>query len=217
MKYLVTVGLLLGLAMPAMAWLGLPIADDGQTEPGLMRVSAGITLESDFNLYGTRFAYGVNDSLAVFGGIGIVDPDNTDSEPYFQLGGTYRLYQQMFPFDLAVRGAFGITSFEWSTRTALMSYELALDLWTLNVGALISKPLDRFSVYGLLGVSYQNQSFKVTEAGPGYRMSRSLSDNETYAAFAVGVLYPLNDRVSFYGELAHIDELFSSVGGRYRF
>ncbi len=219
MKYTLAAVLVLCMAMPAMAVLGLPIADDGQSEPGMMRVSGGVTLESDMNMYGARFTYGINEELAVFGGAGLFDPDGADSEPYFQLGATYGLNQFFpdLPLDLAVRAAFGLVSFDESGGHGGYSWKAELDIWTLNVGLLGSKQIEMVKVYGLAGFSYQKFSFDYTESGPWGRETYSGSDNETELAIAAGVIYPLNDQVSFYGELAYIDEMFISLGARYQF
>ncbi len=62
--------LMLVFAVPAMAVLTLPIADDATTEPGLIRIGGGVTLESDMNMYGARFTYGLDHGIALFGGGG---------------------------------------------------------------------------------------------------------------------------------------------------
>lgn len=209
MKYAVITVLLLGLAMPAMGVLGLPIAEDGCSEAGLMRVSGGVTMESDFDLYGGRLVYGISDITTVFGGAGMASPDGGDSELYYQLGGTHKLPVQNLPFELSLRGAFGMTSFEQSSGW----WKAETDIWTVNVGALGRKPIDKVTVYGLLGLSYQK--FDTTVTGPAG--SGSGDDTETYLSAAAGVIYPMNEQLSFYGELAHIDELFISAGARYRF
>ncbi len=203
------VAALLLSVMPAVAWLTLPIADDADTAQGVMRLGAGVTLESDVNLYGARFTYGAADGLALFGGGGLVDPDGIDSEPFFQLGAQYKLPIYDLPFDLAVRGAFGYVSF--SDRHGGVKSDL--DIWMINIGLLASWDLDVVSVYGFGGISHQNYDWTVSGMGQRY----SEDDSETELAIGGGVLFPLDDRISFYGELMHIDELFISLGGRFEF
>jgi len=43
------------------------------------------------------------------------------------------------------------------------------------------------------------------------------SDTETELALVGGLLYALDERISFYGELAHIDDLFIYCGVRFLF
>ncbi len=193
------------MALPAMAVLTLPIAEDATSEAGEMRVSAGVTIESDFNMYGGRFTYGLTDELSLFAGAGLADPDAFDSEPYFQVGGKYVLPVDM-PVDLALRGGFGIVSFDeggWE-----------LDIWMINAGLLASKAMDdNFTVYGFGGLSYSKT--KVT--APRMWGGRSSSDTDSELAIAGGVLYAMDDNISFYAELAHIDDLFVSGGVRFKF
>ncbi len=211
-KSLLIAGLIVGMALPSMAVLSLPIADDAQTSQGLMRLGAGATIESDLNLYGGRFTYGAAEGIAVFAGGGIVDPDGASSEPFLQLGGQYTLPFQDLPFDLAARASFGIVSFDEKGH----GWESEVDLWVLNFGVLGSKELDMFTVYGYLGISYQDWESSVSS---DWDMGRKVShsNTETELAIGAGVLYPMDERISFYGELMHIDDLFFSVGGRYQF
>ena len=67
-----------------------------------------------------------------------------------------------------------------------------------------SFPKDRIA--DSIGFSNWNVSF----SGGG-------SHSDTEVALAGGVIYPLDDQISFYGELAHIDNLFISLGARYQF
>ncbi len=217
MKCVLVAVLGFGVALPASAWFTQPVADDANTDAGLMRISGGITLESDVNLYGARFTYGVADDFAVFGGGGLVDPDGMDSEPFFQVGGQYKLPVADIPFDLALRGAFGISSWEDSARFNGAQVKSELDIWFLNFGALGSKELDMVTVYGFAGLSYRKVDVDFTVTAPGFRERESDSDSDTELAIGGGVIFPLDDNISFYGELMHIDELFISLGARYQF
>ncbi|MFU8779646.1 MAG: outer membrane protein [Kiritimatiellia bacterium] len=197
------------LAVPAMAVLSLPIAEDATSQAGEMRVSGGVTLESDWMMYGGRFSYGVNDRISVFGGAGLADPDGWDSEPYFQFGGKYVLDLGL-DFDLAIRGALGMVSFSES----YFGEKWELDLMTITVGALGSKAIDQhLTVYGFGGLSYQ----KLESKGSGGGIRHSYSDTETELAIAGGAIYAMDAQLSFYGELALIDDLFISGGVRYTF
>lgn len=204
--------LIVGMALPSMAVLSLPIADDAHTSQGLMRLGAGATLESDMNIYGGRFTYGVAEGIAAFVGGGIVDPDRASNEPFLQLGGQYTLPVKDLPFDLAARASFGIVSFDEKGH----GWKTEVDLWVLNFGVLGSKELDMFTVYGYLGISYQDWEASYSSDW-NMGSSVSFSDTETELAIGAGVLYPMDERISFYGELMHIDDLFFSVGGRYQF
>ncbi len=217
MKHGLIAVLVLGLAVPAFAILGLPVADDALSEAGRIEAGAGVTLESDVNLYGARVAYGVNDDISLFAGGGIIDLDGLDNEPYLQLGAKYRLPVADLPFDLALRAAFGITSFEESWRDPWGSYKIEIDLWTLNAGVLASKQIDQITVYGLLGLSYWKTEVTGTARGAGESFRISESDTDTELAVAGGAMFAVNEQLSLYGELAHIDELFISLGAKYRF
>lgn len=201
MKRLLIILFVCSLAAPVMAFLGLPFGDDANTYWGEKRITGSITLESDVNLYGGRFTYGLTEEMAVFGGVGIIDIDHWDSEPYFQFGGQYSLPVDT-PFDIALRGAFGITSFD------------EVDLWTLNLGALLSYQIDpMFTVYGFGGISHHD--WEVSYRAGMHRVS--YSDSDTELAIAGGAIFTLDDNISFFGELAHIDDLFISLGARFNF
>ncbi len=209
MKRLVIILLVCGMATPALAFLGLPIADDANTQVGDMRVTGSATFESDVNLFGGRFTYGVMDDMAVFGGAGIIDVDGADSEPYFQLGTQYKLPVDA-AFDLALRGAFGLTSFDDSHA----GWKSEVDLWMLNVGALASMQIDhQFTIYGFGGISHQNWEYSFRS--PYGRYSDSGSDTEL--AIAGGAIYALDQNISLFGEISHIDDLFISIGARFDF
>lgn len=93
----------------------------------------------------------------------------------------------------------------------------------LNVGLLGSKAIDALTVYGLVGLSYQRYRVKETitqfdsmAARRLYTRRSSYSDDETELVVAAGLLVTATERISFYGELAHIDELFTSLGIQYQ-
>lgn len=211
MKYLIVAALIFLMPIQAIAWISLPIADDAETQAGIMRVSGGIVLESDIKMYGGRFAYGIMDGLSVFGGLGLVDFDKADTELYYQLGAKYTLPLQL-PVDLAVRAGLGYTKYDFDTYYV----NSELDIWTLNVGALASKQLaDMFTVYGLTGLNHTRT--KYSYSGYRYYYGTSHRDNKNNIALAGGAIYSLNKHLSFYGELALIDDLFISLGARYAF
>ncbi len=221
MKRLLTSIAIALLAAPAFAVLTLPIAEEATTQQGEMRITGAVTLESDVSLYGGRFSYGIMDGLSVFAGAGLYDPDRGDSEPYFQIGSKYTLPVDA-PVDLALRGAFGLVSFDESWSGAGESQKFTIDYWMLNVGVLASMPIDTMiTVYGFGGISYQNIKVKGTYTetwmGETYRESFSDSDSETELAIAGGGIFNLNPNISLGAELAHIDELFISLYGRFKF
>ncbi len=213
MKRMMLMMFMVGIALPSLAFLTQPIGDDARTDAGEMRVTGSVTLESDVNLYGARFTYGLLDGVALFGGLGILDPDFGDSEIFFQLGGQYQLPVEA-PVDLALRGAFAMTSWEHSTH----GVRAETDIWILNFGLLASKEVHpQVTLYGFGGLSRSSVDVKVSSRTAWGGESRSSSDSETDLAIAGGALYDLTDDISFFGEIAHIDDLFVSIGGRYRF
>jgi hypothetical protein len=60
------------------------------------------------------------------------------------------------------------------------------------------------TVYGYLGLNYA-------------RVSNGGSDSEVDPALGGGVLFNVNQQISLYGELMHIDDLWIGLGVRYAF
>jgi opacity protein-like surface antigen len=213
------------LAAPAFAVLGLPYADDATTRQGEIGVTGSATFESDVNLYGVRGSYGIIDGLSIFLGGGLVDPDegSVDSEPFVQVGGTFTLPLEL-PVDLALRGSFGMASFEAKESASGPGWSVSakgdLDIWTLNAGVLASMAVDpMITVYGFGGISYQNTKMKIryTETFLGISDSGSMSesDTDTELAIAGGGMFHLNENITLGAEISHIDDTFISVYGRF--
>lgn len=208
MKRFLILAMLGSLTATAFAQIaGLPVADTALGVPqGSMRASAGAVMGDDINLYGARLAFGAADRLTAFGDAGIVDPDDGDSGWGIQGGLAYKLLLDV-PFDLAARGTLGYASADQQVDR----YDVDLDIVTINVGALASKPLtDALTLYGYLGLNYSR--FKESANVRG--MSFSETETETDAAVGGGAILALNDRLSLYGELMHIDDLWIGFGAR---
>ncbi len=198
-----TTAFVLALSMPAAAFLGQPIGDDAVGTPGITTLTGSITLESDLSLFGVRAGYGVTDDLKLFVGAGLADLDGFSTDPYIQGGGILGLPVDL-PVDLAIRGSLGMARF--SRRS------VDFDVVGLNGGVLASLPLDlNFTVYGYGGLAF---TYSKVSGGRGFGSS---SDTDIDPAIAAGALFALDDAISFFGELAHIDELFISLGGRFKF
>ena len=171
-----------------------------------------------------------------------VDPD-FDNEPYFQIGVLYTLPLDL-PFDIGLRGAVGYASLEESNRdsdaihtpagpaTVTMEADFEIDILSINAGLLASKSFNPvLSLYGFCGVSYTRTSFDFTGRGSSDNPAvmamielqgddrRSVSETETTTDLAVagGMIVNLGQRLSLYGEVAHIDEIWGSVGARLTF
>ena len=261
MKALVTSLLLVVVAAPAWAVLGLPYAQEAVVHEGQMRITGGLTIgelpdgDADVLMFGGRFGYGVIDGLELFGGLGLIsvdvdmddDPDavdlDFDNEPYVQIGGLYILPLDL-PFDVGLRGAVGYARLEDSFReseavdtpggpaTINISGKIEVDLLSINAGVLASKALNPVvSVYGFVGVSHTrvetDGSARVTSDNPYVmqaleaegesRQSVSESGSSTDLAVAGGLLVNLAEHFSLYAEVAHIDEVWASAGGRLSF
>lgn len=195
--------------------LGLPVAEDAASKPqGLLRASGGFVIGDDINLYGGRLTYGLAPELTVFGDFGLVDPDRGDTGWGVQAGGLMPLPVADLPFDLAARGTLGYASLDQEFRVRGWDPEwphqprrvkVDVDILTVNVGALASKPIERITVYGYLGLSYARLDVD------GH------TDSETDPALGGGVLFPVNPQFSLYAELMHIDDPWFGIGARFGF
>lgn len=192
------------LAVSAMAQLaGLPIAG-GAAAPGagLLRASGGVVLGDDFNLYGGRLTFAPIQALALFGDAGAIDPDGADMGWAVQGGGLFTLPLGL-PVDVALRGALGVAKFDLDAGGDITTM-------TVNGGVLVSKTFDMFTPYGFLGVNYADTEADV----PGLA---KVTDDETDLAVAGGVNIALNDQLSLYAEIAHIDDTFFGFGAGFTF
>ncbi|MCF7837744.1 MAG: hypothetical protein K9N49_03865 [Candidatus Marinimicrobia bacterium] len=200
---MILVGLLASSASAQL--LGLPIGSSAAAPgAGLMRAGASATFGDDFNMYGGRFTYGLTDELAMFADLGMFDPDDFDSALAYQAGGTFTLPVEA-PVDIAARASIGFTSTEGSEY----GYKWEVDYMTLNGGILASKDFDAITPYAYVGLNHTKAEVKVRGHG-------SDDDDETDVALAAGVIFTVPDMpaLSFFGEVAHIDDVFFSVGGR---
>jgi len=132
---------------------GLPIADGAvPLNQGAKRISGGFVLGDDVDLFGGRFAYGMDNRFTLFGDFGFTDPDPGDTGWGIQGGGLYALPITDIPFNMAARGTLGYTRFDlkyagphwnpvterWRTRS------VSVDIITMNIGAVASKDIDMF-------------------------------------------------------------------------
>ena len=195
------------LALPALAQMaGLPVAEDaGIRNPGQMQVSGGIVLGDDINLYGGRLTYGMSPELAVFADFGLLDPDHGDTGWGIQGGGLFALPIADLPFDLAARATLGYASLDQDFGPATVD----VDIITVNVGGLISMPVEMVTLYGYLGLNWARTEVSFR----GF----SESDTDTDPALGAGVLFPATPQLSFYGEVMHIDDLWFGLGARFAF
>ena len=184
MKALLTSLLLVVMASPAWAVLGLPYAQEAVVHEGQTRITGGLTVgelpdsegDADIMMLGGRWGYGIMDGLELFGGLGLVSLDTDDgpdapdldfdNEPYLQLGGLYTLPLDL-PFDVGLRGAVGYARLKDSFResepvttpggpaTIDIAGTIEVELYSINLGLLASKELNpNVSFYGFGGVSH---------------------------------------------------------------
>ncbi|MGD9612839.1 MAG: outer membrane protein [Kiritimatiellia bacterium] len=198
--------MVLACAGSALAQLaGLPIAGGAAAPAGRLQGSGGVVLGDDFNTYGVRVAYAPIEGLAVFGDAGLLDPDEGDMGWAIQGGGLFVLPVDL-PVDVGVRGTIGYGGFDFDEA----GVEGDATLLTLNGGVLASKTVDRFTPYAFVGVNYADTEVDVEGYGDE-------SEDETDLAIAAGTTFALNEQLSFYGEIAHIDDVFFGLGARYAF
>ncbi len=198
---------------------GLPVADLATASKGQMIVGGGVVLGDDQNLYGGRFTVGLMDGLAIFGDLGLLDPDESqlDTEVCYQGGGKWQIPFKDVPVDLALRGTVSYVSMNQDNVDASM-----LDF---NGGVLGSKQINKpLAVYGYIGLSLNHTKVEADEdlidPETGIvvgRVSMDDTDNETDLAIAGGVMFSVTDDFSLYGEVAHIDDTFFGLGARFAF
>ncbi|MBU1908488.1 MAG: hypothetical protein KJ726_00390 [Verrucomicrobia bacterium] len=203
MKKLIVVAMVCAMAAPAMAqFIGLPYADSAAAPAaGLIRVSGGVVIGDEANAFGGRVTFGVMEGLALFADLGMIDPDGGDTGLCYQGGGKFTLPLDL-PVDVALRGVIGMSSFDAGATS--------VDVFDVNVGALVSKDMEMFTPYGFIGLDYEDAEVDIPGTG-------SISDDETNVAIAGGVLFSLTEQLSFYGEIVHIDDLLFGLGARWQF
>jgi hypothetical protein len=183
---------------------GLPVADGAvPLAQGVKRISGGFVLGDDVDLFGGRFAYGMDNRFTLFGDFGFTDPDHGDTGWGIQGGGLFALPITDIPFNMAARGTLGYTCYDHDIGRFRTRSE-SIDIITMNAGAVGSKDFDMLTVYGYLGINYT-------------RVSNGGSDSELDPALGGGVLFNLNPRFSLYAELMHIDDPWLGLGFRYAF
>jgi hypothetical protein len=209
MKRWVAIAIASMVSVSAMAQLaGLPYADGAASaDAGLFRVSGSAVFGDDFNLYGGRLNYAVADGIEIFADLGMLDPDfsGADSELAYQAGAKVALPLDT-PVDLALRGAIGFTSFDEKYHDV----KVESDLLTVNAGVLVSKAVEKVTVYGFAGLNWAQSKFKATGFG-------SETDDEFDIALAIGGILPIGDQFSVFAEFAYIDDPFIGIGGRFEF
>lgn len=201
-KWIIALGIGL-LVVPAWGQMaGLPFAGGMEgLEGGKLRAGGGIVLGDDFNLYGVRGTFAVMPELAVFGDAGLLDPDMGDMGWALQGGGLFNLPLDL-PVQLGVRGTLGLGGHDFTGGS--------MRIWTLNGGILASKTIQMVTPYAFGGLNIARATVDLDHGG-------DVSDTETDLALAVGASLALNEQISFYGELAHIDDLFIAGGARFTF
>ena len=207
MKKWIVMAMVVVLAGSASAQLmGLPVAEGAKAEGGALRVSGGAVIGDDANGYGGRVSYGLMEGLSLFGDLGLFDPDDGDSSLAWQVGGKFTLPLDL-PVDLAIRAAVGMTSYDLEYGGEKIG---DLDYTTVMGCALASKDIEQFTLYGFAGLAYH-------KAKVSTRWHGSSSDDDTEPAFGGGAIFSLTEQISLYGEVAHIDDMFFSLGGRFEF
>ena len=168
-------------------------------------LSAGKKLddsERSMFVYGGRLEYGFRGGWKAFADAGLLDPEDADTGMGIQLGAQYSLDRPWEPYDLAIRGSAGWSSF---------SDDFGLDFtWiTLSLNALISKPMDAWTPYGVFGVRLLREEEKLF----GYTEDRWL----VAPAIGIGTTYDLTRHFSLYGEVSYVGGVWVAGGLRRTF
>lgn len=211
MKKCVWMLVVMAFAASAMGQImGLPVGGGAATpNAGTLQVSGGGVFNGDLSLYGGRVAYGVADSLLVFGDVGLMDLDGLDIGFSFQAGATYALPFEL-PVDLALRATAGMGSADTDNGNDV-------SLMSLNGGLVVSKTLDMFTPYAFIGFSFVD-----SEVTPNKR-SRAIQEDMTDMMLAGGISVAPTEQLSLYVEVAFIeltewiDDVFVGVGARWAF
>ncbi|WP_157982824.1 porin family protein [Aliidiomarina minuta] len=128
-------------------------------------------------------------------------------------------------YGFEARAGFGVN--DDSVSDVFEGYNISLDLsvdYILGVYARGNLPVnERFSVYGLLGVSQAKITAKASVSGTGQSASGSFSESETDISYGVGASFSVNERVSLQLEYLNVvspsefDISALSLGFSYRF
>lgn len=206
MRKWIVVLVVLAFAVPAMAqFVGLPIAG-GAAAPaaGKLSVSGGAVLGDDINLYGGRLTFAPIEGLALFGDVGALDPDDGVMDMGWGVqGGALFTLPLGLPVDVALRGSAGLGKVDIKGGGDVT-------MRCLNGGALVSKTFDMLTPYGFAGLSYSDSEADIHGLG-------KVKDDETDLMLVGGVDLALNDQLSLYAEIAHIDDTYFGIGARLNF
>lgn len=190
---------------------GLQIAETAAPDKaGVARFTGGVTLGDDTTFFGGRIAYSLADGVMGFADLGWVDVDEWDGGPGLQVGGIFSLPLQQMPFNMALRGTVYKPFIDSDVSI------VGFSLWgvisaPLSMGAPVKKGAAHkgVSIYG--GVGFDHQRVTI-DAG-----SHDVSDSNTDVGVSIGAIIYVNDQLSFYGELSHVDDPFFGGGIRLDF
>jgi len=212
---------------------GLGVGDTAaKLDGGTFRVGGGAVVADDVKFYGGRATFSVMDVLRVFVEGGVVDLDMWDDNGYGVGGGVVFCVPFDLPVDLAVRLGIVKPVFEDMSGTVPGPGGVAAASWDIsiiggNAAVIASYDLEQLvkglSVYAVGGVNVirTKTEWSVTvDPGLGFG-GVGASDDETDTAtdpmVGGGVLWSMNDLISIYAEVLHIDDVFGAGGVRITF
>lgn len=179
-------------------------------DAGRPGATVGFNVGDDTTYVGARGLWGPNDSLTLFGELGLitVDQDGTDVDgKTVAIGGTLALPVGL-PVDVAVRGAL-IKPFFDDVNTG--DGKVELNVYCILLQGVASMPIEAvpgLSAYAAGGFAYTSTEVKWSGMG----MSGSEDDTETDLALAIGANMVLGETVNLFVELSRIDDNFFGAG-----
>lgn len=190
-RNLLTLGTILGLALPALAQpIGLPLFDTADTrEPGNLEALPGFAFGEDMDFYGVRGTITVTDELRAFLDIGRLDTDKKGDNMALQAGGLYSL-PMLDLCDTALRAALYYTKTDY------------LDVMGGNLMLMFSDETLLDDLFAYCGAGIDLAQRKVYS-------SDKLDINPAVAA---GLTYRITDSFWLFAEADYIDDVFVATG-----
>lgn len=216
---------------------GLQVADTAAAaNSGMIQASAGLAVGEDAKFIGARAAFAPLSGLKVFvdggmillGEVGSISVDDSNTG-FGVAGGVLYTVPVQLPVDLAVRGTVYKPFFKdmnsEESIAGVGSMEISVSIIGMNIAAVASMAdvVAGLSPYVAAGLNYVRTTVEGSlELDIGHGMgahSQSWDDtmSDTDPFISAGVIWALNNLLSFYAEVSHMGDLFAGAGARATF